>query len=211
MTAHPIDTEALRKLADAATEGPWYTFETKLGRRNGIGSKAIPEDEAVMEDEWSGEADAEFIAAAREAIPALLDALEQAEAERDWNLRSSRLAKKERIKANARAEKAEARVRHLEDTARVLVKDMLAATDARDEHRRGKAAAEERIAEEKHLRMKATEAATKAEARIEAVEDVLDTWMTYCQTEQTARALSDEEELNLITAINMIREAIGYE
>ena len=210
MIIQPIDTEALRKLADAATEGPWYTFETKLGRRNGIGSKAIPEDEAVMEDEWSGEADAEFIAAAREAIPALLDALGQAEADRDWLFHSSRLAKKERIKANARADRAEARVRHLEDTARVLVKDMLAATDARDEHRRGKAAAEERIAEEKRLRMEAVAAVTEAEARIEAVEDVLDTWMTYCQTEQTARALSDEEELNLITAINMIREAIGY-
>ena len=108
MIIQPIDTEALRKLADAATEGPWNTFETKLGRRNGIGSRAIPEDEAVMEDEWSGEADAEFIAAAREAIPALLDALKQAEADRDWNLRSSRLAKEERIKANARAERAEA-------------------------------------------------------------------------------------------------------
>ena len=70
--------------------------------------------------------------------------------------------------------KAEARIRHLEDTARVLVKDMLAATDARDEHRRGKAAAEERIAEEKRLRMKATAAATKAEARIEAVQHLID-------------------------------------
>ena len=30
----------------------------------------------------------------------------------------------------------------------------------------------------------------QAEARIEAVRDVLDTWATYCQTEQTARALS---------------------
>ena len=95
-------------------------------------------------DEWIARVKRD---AAREAVPALLDALKQ----------------------------AEARVRHLEDTARVLVKDMLAATDARDEHRRGKAAAEERIAEEKHLRMKATEAATKAEARIEAVEDVLTT------------------------------------
>ena len=30
----------------------------------------------------------------------------------------------------------------------------------------------------------------KAEARIKAVQDVLETWMTYCQTEQTGRALS---------------------
>ena len=69
--------------------------------------------------------------------------------------------------------KAEARIRHLEDTARVLVKEALTAEDARDERRRGKAAAEARIAEEKHLRMKATAAATQAEARIQAVEDVL--------------------------------------
>ena len=36
--------------------------------------------------------------------------------------------------------------------------------------------AEARVAEEKHLRMKATAAATKAEARIKAVRDVLDRW-----------------------------------
>ena len=34
--------------------------------------------------------------------------------------------------------------------------------------------AEARLAEEKHLRMKATAAATKVEARVKAVEDVLD-------------------------------------
>lgn len=32
--------------------------------------------------------------------------------------------------------------------------------------------------------------AWQAEARVRAVQDVLDTWMTYCQTEQTGRALS---------------------
>ena len=68
--------------------------------------------------------------------------------------------------------KAEARIRHLEDTARVLAKEALTAEDARDERRRGKAAAEARIAEEKHLRMKATAAATQAEARIKAVRDI---------------------------------------
>lgn len=40
-------------------------------------------------------------------VLALLDALDQAEADRDWNLRSSRLSKEERIKANARADQAE--------------------------------------------------------------------------------------------------------
>ena len=103
-------------------------------------------------------------------VLSLLDQLEQAERDRDWLFRSSRLSKKERIKANARADQSEARVSHLEDTARVLVKEVIAAEGARDEYRRGKVA---------------------AEARIKAVEDVLDTWMTYCQTEQTARALSD--------------------
>ena len=49
--------------------------------------------------------------------------------------------------------KAEARIRHLEATAQVLVKEVLAAENARDESRRGKG---------------------EAEARIKAVEDVLD-------------------------------------
>ena len=51
--------------------------------------------------------------------------------------------------------KAEARIRHLEATARVLVKEVLDAENARDEHRRGRA---------------------EAEARIKAVEDVLAAW-----------------------------------
>ena len=49
--------------------------------------------------------------------------------------------------------KAEARIRHLEATAQVLVKEVLDAENARDESRRGK---------------------VEAEARIKAVEDVLD-------------------------------------
>lgn len=117
------------------TEAEWKTLATtELTHLTNEEQERLPGDWDV----WIARVKRD---AAREAVPALLDALKQ----------------------------AEARVRHLEDTARVLVKDMLAATDARDEHRRGKAAAEERIAEEKHLRMKATEAATKAEARIKAV------------------------------------------
>ena len=41
--------------------------------------------------------------------------------------------------------KAEARIRHLEDTAQVLVKEVLDAENARDESRRGKVEAEARI------------------------------------------------------------------
>ena len=52
--------------------------------------------------------------------------------------------------------------------------------------------AEARIAEEKHLRMKATAAATKAEARIKAVQDALDTYAyTGIYTGQERVAVSD--------------------
>ena len=47
--------------------------------------------------------------------------------------------------------KAEARIRHLEDTAQVLVKEVLDAENARDENRRGKAEAEARIKAVQHL------------------------------------------------------------
>ena len=57
------------------------------------------------------------------------------------------------LEANTRADQAEARVRHLETTAQVLVKEALDAETLRDEHRRGRA---------------------EAEARIKAVQDVLD-------------------------------------
>ena len=76
----------------------------------------------------------------------LLDALDQAEAELDsWMARA--------YEAEGKLWKAEARIRHLEATARVLVKEVLDAENARDERRRGKA---------------------EAEARIKAVQDVLD-------------------------------------
>ena len=68
-------------------------------------------------------ADMDFIAAARTAAPQLLDQLDQ----------------------------AEARIRHLEATAQVLVKEALDAENARDENRRGKAEAEARIKAVQHL------------------------------------------------------------
>ena len=77
--------------------------------------------------------------------------------------------------AEKRAWKAEKRLagwmEHWNATARTGAVDEVAAVleaNARADR------AEARIAEEKHLRMKATAAATKAEARIKAVEDVLD-------------------------------------
>ena len=82
---------------------------------------------------------------------ALLDQLDQAEADRDWLFRSSRLSKEERIKANTSADQAEARVSHLETAAQVLVKEALDAETLRDEHRRGRAEAEARIKAAQHL------------------------------------------------------------
>ena len=66
------------------------------------------------------------------------DPLDQAEAELDsWMARA--------YEAEGKLWKAEARIRHLEDTAQVLVKEVLDAENARDENRRGKAEAEARI------------------------------------------------------------------
>lgn len=153
MTAHPIDTEALRRFADAATPGPWVVKTCEPCAEHGREDIQIWDERGQIPiAQWMDEidpdagADAEFIAAAREAVPALLDALaaaehriarleaqsdirgravviyrdraREAEAERDWNIRSSRLAKEERIKANARAEKAEARIRDLTQEVR---------------------------------------------------------------------------------------------
>ena len=77
--------------------------------------------------------------------------------------------------AEKRAWKAEKRLaawmEHWNTTARTGAVDEVAAileANARADH------AEARVAEEKRLRMKATAAVTKAEARIKAVEDVLD-------------------------------------
>lgn len=75
MTEH-IDRDALRKLADAAEPGPWYAHPG--------GHYVYTPDMGGLVQNWNGDWDAlagmEFIAAARTAVPALLDALDQAEA-----------------------------------------------------------------------------------------------------------------------------------
>ena len=91
MTGQQIDRDRLRELAENATPGPWeaqdyddhpgdegscvLTHEPERGTRAIAYAIAYP---------WttpeSCDADAEFIAAARQAVPALLDMLDQAEA-----------------------------------------------------------------------------------------------------------------------------------
>lgn len=90
MTVQPT-RDQLRALADKATPGPWtvghlshWDFD---GRQVPQSSVRRPDRVAITWDDHGGDvfvpADAEFIAAARTALPALLDALDQAEAERD--------------------------------------------------------------------------------------------------------------------------------
>ena len=77
----------------------------------------------VVDGLWAALAQAEHRIARLEAqtdirgraVVMYRDRARQAEADRDWLFRSSRLSKKERIKANARAEKAEARIKAVED------------------------------------------------------------------------------------------------
>ena len=77
------ERERLRRLCLAATPGPWETDGhpstadvSGPGGRHTIATVWLGEDER-------GPANAAFIAAARSAVPALLDALEEAEADRD--------------------------------------------------------------------------------------------------------------------------------
>ena len=137
MTAQPT-RDRLRALVDETSPGPWESILSLAWGEQYPALSIQPVDEAWDQDPAHPccapleEADVEFIAAARTAVPQLLDQLDQQEAELDsWM---------------ARAYEAEKRAWQ----------------------------AEKRIAEEKRLRMKATAAATEAEARIKAVEDLCD-------------------------------------
>lgn len=89
--ATPERAAEWRALADAATPGPWHAH---------FGTHGDPE--VVLDPAWSkftrvadvstasgdyGRADARFIAAARDAVPALLDLVERLTGERDAALR----------------------------------------------------------------------------------------------------------------------------
>ena len=84
-----LDYDALQLLADAATEGPWQ-WTREPGDEEG--SLEAPSEEGYVLGVYGmhtegfiavGKADAEFIAASRSAIPALLDRVRELEAERD--------------------------------------------------------------------------------------------------------------------------------
>lgn len=87
MTGQQIDRDRLRELAENATPGPWEVDRMgdlvsvpgrEKDRHGGHIFIGTATGDATASDE-----DTEFIAAARNAVPALLDMLDQAEAERD--------------------------------------------------------------------------------------------------------------------------------
>ena len=149
MTTHPIDTEALRRLADAATAGPWENARNGVQQSLDAATKAGDyryEGVGIVPEEYVRQDDAEFIAAARTAVPALLDALAAAE---------------------HRATRAEARIRHLEATAQITVRKALRAERERDEWRQ--AALDERGAA-----LDALEQIKARDKRIQAVQHLVD-------------------------------------
>lgn len=116
----PDERAAMRALADAATRAPWEASRDDL-----------TDDMNVVHDQehrvWvahtgtrgmvGAEPDAEFIAAARTAVPRLLDALDTAEAKArlvETYLRMEREAARRNLE---RAEKAEAEVARLRERA----------------------------------------------------------------------------------------------
>src|SRR5699024_8867441 len=106
MTDHSIDTEALRVRAEHVYRhgGPANAIESLAANTPAILDRlAAAEHRATR---------AEAQAAIRgRAVAIYQQRAREAEAERDWNLRSSRSAKKGRIEANARADRAEARIK----------------------------------------------------------------------------------------------------
>ena len=153
MTEQQIDRERLRKLADAATPGPWVVTKCEPCAKRGREDIQIWDEQGYIPiAQWMDEVDpdagedAEFIAAARTAVPQLLGQLDQQEAELDsWMTRA--------YEAEKRAWQAETRLagwmEHWNATARTGAVDEVAAI------------------------LEANTRADQAEARIRAVRDVL--------------------------------------
>jgi len=80
-----IDIDAIRKLADAATDGPWWAWDRGVGYVIALGepsdvdkynrpARELPEG---MRTDIGRREDAAFIAAARTLVPALCDEIER--------------------------------------------------------------------------------------------------------------------------------------
>ena len=83
MNEQQIDRDRLRELVENATPGPWEYPGELLGLPCTTVFAGDPKRTHAAYVAEMGPQDGAFIAAARTAVPALLGALEQAEAERD--------------------------------------------------------------------------------------------------------------------------------
>ena len=79
MTGQQIDRDRLRELAENATPGPWSYSGEILGLPCSTVFAGDPKRTHAAYVAAMGPHDGEFIAAARTAVPALLDMLDQAE------------------------------------------------------------------------------------------------------------------------------------
>ena len=96
------DRDAIRQRCERATKGPWTVVVREISSDpNEDHERFVQFGDPEEDSSLPKEADAEFIAHAREDIPTLLDALEQAEQQRDeWRVAL------EEIMAQARANTA---------------------------------------------------------------------------------------------------------
>lgn len=101
----PEDLDSLRVLAVMATPGPWWVH-TRLGAVMAIAATPVP----VLDDNGAhcpldiSRGDAEFIAAAREAVPALLDEVDDLR----YDLQEAKARVRELEEQLAAAKRAEA-------------------------------------------------------------------------------------------------------
>ena len=161
------DRDRLRRLADAATPGPWENtrngVQQSLAAATKVGDYKY-EGVGIVPEEYVRQEDAEFIAAARTAVPALLDALASAE---------------------DRATQAKARIRHLEATAQITVRKALRAEAERDEWR-------QTALDERGAALDALEQIKARDKRIKAVQHLVDqadhagNWTVTCTHLQRA-------------------------
>lgn len=79
MTGQQIDRDRLRALASGATPGPWENVWEEADEWYSITGQSYEELVCPEVATLTDEDDAEFIAASRQAVPALLDMLDQAE------------------------------------------------------------------------------------------------------------------------------------
>jgi len=83
------DEAEVKALAEAATPGPWYVVEHRFEDYTGVCTKnrdrITGNGRGYPYDPGCSRADAEFIAAAREAVPALIDEVERLQEENERN------------------------------------------------------------------------------------------------------------------------------